>query len=132
MKNVLLVDDDEVFNMLNSRLLRNTNEVDDIHIAENGEDALSLLNSYYVGSAALPDVILLDLSMPVMDGFEFLRAFEMLSLPGKEEVTIVVVTSSADPEDKARVARFGITHFLTKPVSEEQLREVLHSSSGTN
>lgn len=86
MKNILLVDDDNIFNFLNTKLLRQSGIADEIHTALNGKEALDLLNNYYTGAFALPDVILLDLNMPVMDGFAFLEAFKKLSLPRQEKV----------------------------------------------
>lgn len=125
MKNILLVDDDNIFNFLNTKLLRWSGIANEIHTAENGAEALDLLNNYFSGAASLPDVILLDLNMPVMDGFSFLSAFQKLNLPRKESVTIIIVTSSNDPKDKARAQALGITKFLTKPLSEEMLLEAL-------
>lgn len=127
MKSILLVDDDNIFNFLNTKLLESSGIVSEIHAAVDGQQALDLLNNYYTGSSSLPDVILLDLNMPVMDGFGFLEAFQKLKLPKKENVTIIIVTSSEDPKDIARAKQMGITHYLTKPLSRETLLRVLNS-----
>ena len=97
----------------------------DIHTALNGREALDLFNSYYHGAATLPDIILLDLNMPVMDGFSFLEAFNRLEVPGKDRVKIVVVTSSHDPKDRERTMKLGVTDYLTKPLEQKKLQEVL-------
>lgn len=125
MKNVLLVDDDSIFNFLSTKLLERSGIAGEIHTAENGKQALDLLNNYYAGTTSLPDVILLDLNMPVMDGFSFLEAFNRLKFPRKEKVSIVIVTSSRDARDMARAKQMGVTHYLTKPVTEESLRQAL-------
>lgn len=125
MKNILLVDDDNIFNFLNTKLLEASGIVSEIHTAVNGQEALDLLNNYYTGSSSLPDVILLDLNMPVMDGFSFLEAFQKLKLPKKENVSIIIVTSSEDPKDMARAKQMGITGYLTKPLSREKLLRAL-------
>lgn len=127
MKNILLVDDDNIFNFLNTNLLRQSGRADEIHTALNGKEALDLLNNYYMGTASFPDVILLDLNMPVMDGFSFLEAFQKINLPRKENVSIIIVTSSHDPHDMARAKALGITHYLTKPLSEESLLGALEA-----
>lgn len=125
MKNILLVDDDNIFNFLNTKLLESSGIASEIHTAGNGQEALDLLNNYFSGTTSLPDVILLDLNMPVMDGFGFLEAFKKLNLPRKEKVSIIIVTSSEDPKDMARAKRMGITNYLTKPVSREALLRAL-------
>ncbi len=79
MKNVLLVDDDKTFNFISTRLLELTGMAGNILTAWNGKQALDLFER----NQGFPDVILLDLNMPVMDGFEFLEAFNTLNLQGK-------------------------------------------------
>ena len=125
MKNILLVDDDNIFNFLNTKLLQRSGLANEIHTAANGQQALDLLNKYYMGSSSLPDVILLDLNMPVMDGFTFLEAFQRLNLPRKDAVNVIIVTSSDDVRDRERAKRMGITQYLTKPLSEATLVRAL-------
>lgn len=124
-KNVLLVDDDQVFNLLNQKTLQMLGVVGEIHVARNGSEALELINQYYIGSRALPEVILLDLNMPIMDGFGFIEAFHRLNIPNIEKTLIIVVTSSDNPADVKRAKELGITNYLTKPLSETDLRQVL-------
>lgn len=127
MKNVLLVDDDNIVNFINTKMLQHSGIASEIHTALNGEQALDLLNNYYTGTSSLPDVILLDLNMPVMDGFSFLDAFKRITLPRKENVSIIIVSSSSNPKDKDKAKEMGVTHFLTKPLSEESLRAALEA-----
>lgn len=124
-KNVLLVDDDQIFNLLNQKTLQMLGVVGEIHVARNGSEALELINQYYIGSRALPEVILLDLNMPIMDGFGFIEAFHKLNIPNIENTLIIVVTSSDNPADMKRAKELGITNYLTKPLSETALRKVL-------
>ena len=125
MKNILLVDDDNVFNFLNTKILRMAGMANEIHSALNGQEALDLLNAYYIGKFSLPDVILLDLNMPVMDGFTFLEGFRRLKLPRGDSVNIIIVTSSEDPRDIVKAKELGITKYLRKPLSESALLEAL-------
>lgn len=124
-KNVLLVDDDHIFNYLNERIIQKMGISDEIHSARNGQEALDLLNKYLSGTTALPDIIFLDLNMPVMDGFAFLEAFKRMKMPGKEKISIIIVTSSQDPKDIARAKELGIDHYLTKPITEESIKKAL-------
>jgi len=127
MKNVLLVDDDEIFNFLSTKILERMGVANDIHVALNGEEALTLLNNYYQGSVSVPDVILLDLNMPIMDGFGFLQAFKRLSLPRMDRIKIVIVSSSQDPQDVQKARELGVAYYLSKPLTEEKLLSVLEA-----
>jgi len=125
MKNVLLVDDDSIFNFLNAKTLQSLGFVNDIHTASNGKQAIDLFNDYFGRSKPLPDIILLDLNMPIMDGFSFLEAFRRLDLPGKDKVKVVIVTSSGSPDDIKRAKDLGVSQYLTKPLDAESLRKAL-------
>ncbi len=122
---VLLVDDDQISNLLNKKTLQRVGMVNEVHTALNGEEAITLLNDYFQGSLPMPDIILLDLNMPIMDGFSFIEAFNKLQLPDKDKVRIIIVTSSQSPTDIDRAKSLGIVHFLTKPITENSLRIAL-------
>src|SRR5687768_13283485 len=121
MKNVLLVDDDVVFTFLNRKVIASLDFVSEIDTAQNGQQAIDLLHKSSQEARRLPDIILLDLNMPIMDGFRFLKAFKHLDLPKKDKVKIIIVTSSMHPEDIQRARDYGITSYLTKPLREEGL-----------
>ncbi|MFD1001384.1 response regulator [Ohtaekwangia kribbensis] len=122
MKKVLLVDDDQVCNLISKKTLQRMGIVNEVHTALNGEEAINLLNDYFQGALSLPDVILLDLNMPIMDGFSFIEAFKRLNIPNKDSMRIVIVSSSQNPNDVRKAKEMGITAFLTKPVTETNLR----------
>jgi CheY-like chemotaxis protein len=124
MKNILLVDDDHICNFLSKKALQQIGYVSEIYVALNGKEALGFFNEFE-NPHSLPDIILLDLNMPVMDGFGFLEAFKKLSIPEKENIKIIVVTSSNDPNDVARAKTFGINQYLTKPINENALLAAL-------
>jgi CheY-like chemotaxis protein len=121
MKNVLLVDDDIVFTFLNKKVIASLDFINEIDTAQNGQQAIDLLNKYSKAARRLPDIILLDLNMPIMDGFGFLEAFKDLYLPSKDKMKIIIVTSSIHPEDIQRAKDYGVTSYLTKPLREEGL-----------
>jgi CheY-like chemotaxis protein len=124
MKRVLLVDDDPTCNLICSKFLENMNTSVQSSIALNGRQALDFLMDYR--RHPLPDVILLDLNMPVMGGFEFLNAFRKLRIPGQAKVKIVILSSSDDPVDIRRASEMGIHHYITKPISRDKLEKVIH------
>lgn len=123
MKNVLLIDDDSTFQFIGKALLKYVGiPPENIQSALSGKHAMDLLTST---GKSLPDLILLDLNMPIMDGFGFLDAFNKLEHPDKNKSKIIVLTSSHNAADMERVKKFGITKYMTKPLQEEALRAEL-------
>ena len=118
---MLLVDDDKICNFITEATLNRMGIAKEIHSALNGKEALDLINDYFTGDRAVPDVIFLDLNMPIMDGFQFIEAFKKLDYPKKEKVLIVVLTSSENPKDIVKAKKLGIDHYMTKPLNEEKL-----------
>ncbi|MFZ1807128.1 MAG: response regulator [Cyclobacteriaceae bacterium] len=124
-KNVLLVDDDQICNFITETTLNKLGIAKEVHSALNGKEALDLLNSYFLGDVAIPDIIFLDLNMPIMDGFQFIDAFKKLDFPKKEKILIVVLTSSVNPSDLQKAKSMGIDHYMTKPINEEKVLALL-------
>jgi CheY-like chemotaxis protein len=125
-KSVLLVDDSTIDNFINQKVMSSLGLVKEIHTALNGEQALEVFNRYQNGTISIPDVILLDLNMPVMDGYGFIQAFQSLKFPHKENVLIIVLTSSSSSDDMNRVKGLGIKHYLTKPLTQERIQAILN------
>jgi CheY-like chemotaxis protein len=125
-KSVLIVDDNQIDTLINERILASLGLVKQFHKASNGEEALQIVNEYKNATQVVPDIILLDLNMPVMDGFQFIQAFQALEFPQKEKILIVIVTSSSSREDIDRIKKLGIKHYLTKPLTQEGVKSILH------
>jgi CheY-like chemotaxis protein len=123
-RNILLVDDDEVFHLLSNKLLQRLGITKDIYTARNGKEALDFVLSHDFSKEG-PHVIFLDLNMPIMNGFAFIEALKNRDVSDKGKIVIVIVSSSQDPTDLAKAKELGIKHYLTKPISEDSIREVL-------
>lgn len=121
---VLLVDDDTINNFINERLLRKANITEEVKVALNGKEALDYLSSRSEDKG-VPELILLDINMPVMDGFEFLDAFEKLDLKNKDNVVIVMLTTSTNPNDTQRLIKSGVAGYINKPLTEQKLLDIL-------
>jgi CheY-like chemotaxis protein len=125
MKKVLLVDDDRTAQFLGQVLLRKCGVTgDQVHTANNGQHALELLSDWSGGNVS-PDLILLDLNMPILDGFGFLEAFRLVNNSQSRNVKIVVLSSSCDPRDEKRAMELGASLYLSKPLGEKSLMEIL-------
>ena len=121
---VLLVDDDETTNFLHRLVLGKTGMESEITVALDGRAALELLHARLADERGLPDIILLDVNMPRMNGFEFLDAFA--TLPGARDVRVVMVTTSLLPDDRNRaLASALVSSFKSKPLSVGDAREIL-------
>lgn len=117
MKNVLLIDDDHGFNFLNSRLLKKLNIIDNIHVCSSGVSALRRLEELYQQNGEVPDLVLLDIRMPIMDGFAFLKALETLPSGIRDRVKVAMLTSSVNDEDFTRSFQFPqVVDYIEKPL----------------
>ena len=116
--NILLIEDDYLDQLEVQRILDKKSIFYQIKIAANGEAGLAMLKEkdspIYNGP---PDIILLDLNMPKMNGFEFLEAMRKES--EFRSVKIFVLTTSDEKEDKLAVKQFGVSGFITKPLKLE-------------
>ena len=122
----LLVDDDQTTNYLNQLLLKRMGVVEKLLVAANGQEALDLLQTHCRDAMEeCPVLILLDVKMPVMDGFAFLEAYDQLSLPQQKAIIIIMLTTSLHPKDMERVQHLNIAGFLNKPLNEDKINELL-------
>ena len=119
-KSILLVDDDYITNYVNKRLIVKSELCEDVFIANNGAEALNFLKK----NSEWPDLIFLDINMPVMDGFEFLQKYRALERSEKEKTIIVMLTTSTNSNDMDKVINLGNNDFLNKPLTKEQLCKV--------
>jgi len=111
--NILLIEDDMIEIMKFNRVL-NTMEIKHIIIeAHNGEDALALLNQ----KKAIPDIILLDLNMPKINGIEFLEILK--SNPSLRHIPAIILTTSSNHKDVKECYKIGIAGYIIKPLKYE-------------
>lgn len=126
-KFILLIDDDEVSNYLTEITLKTEGLAEKIETALNGEEGLSKLkNIYGDGRIEKPELILLDISMPVLDGFGFLQKFNDLELTQKPKV--VILTSSRNRKDMAKIKNYNIAGYLNKPLSADEFRYLVNKN----
>lgn len=123
--NFLLVDDDELCLFIHRRVLDLTGFSKSTHVASNGKKAMDFLAAAAEGSNPVPDLILLDLDMPTMDGLAFLKAYQSLEYLDKSRIAIVLLTSSVSENDKRRALSLGAVKCLPKPLTEDALNDVM-------
>jgi CheY-like chemotaxis protein len=129
-KSVLLVDDDNINNFINERLIKKLAMTQQVNIAVNGEEALDFLKEKTANPELMPELILLDINMPVMDGFEFLREYAKLDIPNKDKVVITMLTTSTNPGDMEKFNKAQVASYINKPLTEPKLLEIMKKHFG--
>lgn len=125
-RQLTIVDDDEVFVFLTTKMIEQSKLVDLIKIFENGLDALLFLKENLNNIASLPDIILLDLSMPIMDGWQFLEEYVKINPVIGKTITIYICSSSISPDDIRRAKLINeVSDFIIKPMTKDKLVEMI-------
>jgi len=126
LERILCVDDDPITLMLCKKVIQKSNFSKEIDTAINGEDALNYFDNLIVTKATsnnYPQLIFLDLNMPVMNGWEFLDIFSKDQYQNKfSETKVIVLSSTIDPEDIEKSKQYPmVMEFLSKPITSEIL-----------
>ncbi|MDB5262522.1 MAG: response regulator receiver protein [Adhaeribacter sp.] len=125
-RTILLVDDNDTTNFLHRRLLKRMAAAHTIAEAGNGEEALFYLRTHATNPENTPLLILLDINMPVMDGFEFMQEYEKSAGTGDPDIQVVMLSSSVSSVDLARIKEFPrIAAYYNKPLSEGIVQKIL-------
>jgi CheY-like chemotaxis protein len=131
LKCVLLVDDDESDNFFHKRVLEKSGITDSIEIMINGQEALDFLttkgrcgqtDSFY----CQPELIFLDINMPVMNAWDFLEEYSKLEECQKGKIVIIMLTTSLNPSDKLKAEKIlGSSCFQSKPLTVGMINEIM-------
>ena len=133
LKAILLVDDDEGTNYFHNHIIKKANVSENVYIAYNGIEALDFLKKCAAdkqmdGTRLEPDLILLDINMPKVNGWDFLEEYKKLKEELKEQIIIVMLTTSFNPDDEIKARSIKeITDYKYKPLSDEMLEEILRN-----
>lgn len=127
----MLIDDEPIDNFINERLIQLSEFDVEVQILSSGMRALDYFKSVVADNrfTKLPDYIFLDIHMPIMDGYQFLDSFLLLS-PAFQNIKVVILTASINPTDKERSIKYSqiIAHYH-KPLTSEQLNELFNGKS---
>ena len=121
-----IIDDDPIFIFGAKRMMQLSNFCNGFLVFNHGEDALNHLKPLMQedSSDAFPDVILLDLNMPIMDGWQFLDEF--IKVETTRKITIYIVSSSIDPADFEKSQKYSqVKNFVIKPISEDKIKFIM-------
>ena len=126
LKTLTLVDDDDIFVFLTTKIIEQTNLVDLIKVFGNGLDAINFLKENKNNVDALPDIILLDLNMPIMNGWQFLEEYNKLNPTIGKKITIYICSSSISPDDITRAKTISeVSDYIIKPITKDKLIDLI-------
>lgn len=119
-----IIEDEPMHLYITKKLLDLTGMVESLLIFSNGKEAYDKLKAIFKASEKLPEIILLDINMPVWDGWQFLDEFTKIPIDTK--VIIYILTSSNNPDDFKKAEAYNMSkNYLVKPIRLEELKAVL-------
>jgi CheY-like chemotaxis protein len=122
---VLLVDDDQISNFVNHRIINKLDIADSIQSVMNGDKAIQFITQFaFQNNNHCPELIFLDLNMPGADGFDFLHTFREMAFSNKDQVRFIILTTSTHRKDLDVIRKENIG-YINKPLTEQKLLKVL-------
>ncbi|ESU27590.1 hypothetical protein FLJC2902T_19530 [Flavobacterium limnosediminis JC2902] len=125
LKKILIIDDSVFDRLIAKMVLQKNIQVNDVIVLESAQEGLDYISDKISKPTELPEIILLDIKMPKIDGFEFLERFAKLPKSVKSLSKIFMLSSSIDPEDikKAKKSKY-VTDFIEKPLTKEKIENL--------
>lgn len=122
---VMLVDDNDTDNFISKRIIEITKFANRVEVKNSGKSALDYLRENQDKTEDLPNLIFLDINMPIVDGFVFLYEFEKLNDTIKDKCKVIILSSSDNKRDIDKIVNNNhVIKFITKPLTETALEEV--------
>jgi CheY-like chemotaxis protein len=124
---VWIIDDDVIFKIIAQKIIQKSENLETLDTFSNGQEALAALESAVTKNENLPDIILLDIEMPLMDGWEFICKIKPFASTLKEkQIRIYILSSSIAIEDKLKAkSNSNISGYLTKPITLKDLERII-------
>ena len=122
---VMLVDDNDTDNFISRRIIEITKFAKDVIVKNSGKGALDYLREFKDSESDLPDIIFLDINMPIVDGFVFLYEYEKFGSLVKDKCRVIILSSSDNKRDIDKIVNNDyVIKFVTKPLTEKTLEEI--------
>lgn len=122
--NLLVIDDDDINIFIIKKIVEKTGFDIEMVARNNGQQALDYLNETIAQNKALPRLVLIDINMPVMNGWEFIEAYDSLGI--EQKVDMYILSSSVYENDIEKTKSYkAVKGFISKPLSMERLTELV-------
>lgn len=126
--NIAVIDDDEIYVYMTKRIIEKTQIFKKVLVFNNGLEGLNFIKEHFNDYNYLPELILLDLSMPIMNGWQFLDEFVKLYPNNESQIKIYLSTSSISPDDVDRAKKISaVSNYLVKPISKRHFIEMIEN-----
>jgi CheY-like chemotaxis protein len=123
---IMLVDDNHSDNFFHEREIKKSNPAINVIFKYSGIEALEYLKLTATTDNILPDLIFLDINMPGMNGWEFLKEYHLLEKDIQSKVIVIMLTTSDNPDDEAKAKNWDfISDFITKPLTKEIMEDLV-------
>lgn len=123
---VYFIDDDPIFTFISKILISEENFCEEIQVFENGKEAIDEIIKTDILNEKLPNIIFLDITMPIMNGWEFLETFNTKEIKNKETTKIIVMSSSINPKEISMIRSHPIVFgHIIKPLTPADLNKIL-------
>lgn len=121
-KAIWIVDDDAIYQIIVNKIIQRSEMFSAISSFKNGKDAIDNLHNALENNTNLPDIILLDINMPIMDGWEFMEEIGLIKPKLPKKIVVYIVSSSIAIEDKNKSKTYeNILGYLSKPINVNDL-----------
>lgn len=128
-KSICIIDDDEIYQFLIKKQVAVQNLADKVFVFPNGQEAIQYFQKTIANKGELPDIVFLDVNMPIMDGWEFLDEYEKIADQFHKEVKLYMISSSLNESDINRAQKIAqVEEYLVKPISGEKLVSLLQNA----
>lgn len=128
--NIMLIDDDEIANFIYTKIIANAHVTDNIQSFQSASEALEYIKGCENGNIP-PDIIFLDINMPVMSGWDFLEEYKQIASDVKGKTSIYMLSSSVYKEDLEKARSYKeVEDYIIKPLTSEKLIEIAKSYNG--
>jgi len=124
--NICVVDDDVIYQYTTMKIIEILKISKKQQVFSDGEKALEFIQRHINDENELPDILLLDINMPIMDGFQFMEEYVKFWTQIKKKINIYIVSSSVDPLDIEKSKKMiGVSGYVTKPVKLNDIKQII-------